>query len=165
MFSFFNSKKRVTAQMSNLANAGKVITCISLIERLANNKGNHQFGSSTDNFALYASAGVNQIFGEEVSELHRELDLDGIGDYVNNWFNSNKNILELVIQSLRTLHTINYATSGNLSSKGIETLELYGSKFPGAPNPDILNALVNREIEKLSPEYQATIRDKFHLTW
>jgi len=159
-----SSKKRVSANMSNLANAGKVIAYVKLQEKLNSDIGTHQFGADNDSLGLFAAAGINQIFGEELNEQHRMLDLDSLRNYVNKWISSNPDVQELVVQSIRTLHTVNYARTGSLSSKGIETLESYGSKYPDAPNRDNLSALVNTGIDKLSVEHQSTIRNRFHVS-
>ena len=159
-----NSKKSVTANMSNLANAGKVVAYIQLQEKLITDIGTHKFGSDNDNLGLYAAAGINLIFGEALNEQHQKLDLESLKKYVNAWIGSNSNLLEIVVQSIRTLHTVHYARKGTISSKGMEILETYGSKYPDAPTQENLNELVNTAIDKLPTEEQASIRNTYHIS-
>lgn len=150
--------------MSNLANAGKVVAYIQLKEKLIADIGAHKFGSDNDNLGLYSAAGINLIFGEALNEQHQKLDLEGLKNYVNAWIGSNLNLLEIVVQSIRTLHTVHYARNGAISSKGMEILETYGSKYPDAPTQENLNELVNTAIDKLPTKEQASIRDIYHIS-
>ena len=161
------SKRRVVSRMTALVNCAKATTYGILLNDLRSGRTTEDLGfdrSTTDDedkLIRLAAASVNYWFGEEPSENHKDLDLRHIYADSMRWLSRNDDVRELVVQAVRALSIVRYAKAGAVDLNTLYVLEVFGKEYPDAPQQQTIEVLLRREMRKLDPEQQESVRRHF----
>src|SRR5271169_941953 len=119
LFGFW--KKRVFRRMEKLVTIAQIAVSV----KMTNDYGLQETTSDDERNAVAATAaaGTNYLFGKSASPIHAHLDLAVEHAVAREWLKKNSPMRELVVQSLRVTHAIDWGRSGTLPEIGMKLLE------------------------------------------
>ena len=143
MFGF--SKKRVLARMEN-AHA-KLTVMVYLLMKDKDFNG-HISSMSESEIKTFGAALTNFLFGRKTVADHLDkFEYDMIKATGYFLLEQDKNLQEIIVQSLRVLSTLLSEQSSLLENEdGYEILEKYGKNFPDSPNPENYESLISNSM-------------------
>ena len=147
-------KSRLGRKMSRLANAAQMTVFARLNQDAETD---NMSADEKKKLSQEAAAACNFLFGK-YNDQHAGLDLQRINKGALEWIGKDAGLCELVVQSLRVRAQVKFMRSRSTEIEGREILEAFGAQYLLAPNPGNYEALINREIVKLRPEDQPSIR-------
>lgn len=162
---FKGSKRRVISRMNALVDGAKLTAFIMLENDLGNSQTIDDFGfdrstgDDDEKLTQIAAASVNYWFGEVPCEFHKDLDLRQIHAASMRWLRRNDDVRELVVQAMRVLSLLRIEKTGEASDlHTLHVLKAFGKEYPDSPDPQSFEVLIQREMQKLSPDQQKELR-------
>lgn len=154
---FKKSLKRASADMSNLVNGSMLIVTGILAHRYKN-----EFGDG----AMRVAAGVvNYLFGKPLDGFSSQ-EQEQAKKLANEILHGDRDIKEIVVQSLRIRSMLQLERTGAPSIFGIEILEEHGASVPNAPSPEehriLLQYLIGMQPESMHEELLSML-SMYHL--
>ena len=158
------SKRRVVSRMQALVDGAKLTTWAILMNDIKSGRTtddlgfDRSIGDGEDKLVKIVAASVNYWFGEEPSKTHEDLDLRQIYADSMRWLSRNDEARELVVQAVRSFSIVRYAKAGAADLNPPYVLEVFGKEYPAAPEPKTFEVLLRREMPRLSPDQQESVR-------
>lgn len=151
-----NSKKKVTGLMSALSNVSKLIMWNNFFSYYK-----EKLKIDDESSGFHAAAATNYLFGEKGADMHKTLNMKEIENDAIEYIKQNQNIKELLVQSIRVIHTLNMQKNKEINLDGFEILSVFGVEFPESPRMECYFQLIDRELNKLSATVKNDIKKTF----
>lgn len=149
MFGF--GKKKLLRKMDGLASIAQMAVYLSQKEE-------NEETMDSESASLFAAAVSNYLFGKSPDPHHiDQFTLEKIELTGNKLIEVNASIRELVVQSLRVISIVSFATGKD--EVGMEILSTYGIGYPQTPDPESYAQLVEESIQGMSPCVQQSLAD------
>lgn len=109
---------------------------------------------------------TNYLYARDINPTHKNMFLNtDIQKSAYELLDKDELLRELVVQSVRMIHLVQFRKSKTQMRNGYDVLQKYGPLVPISPNPDSYRLLVKKCLSLLSPGYKENITQYIMNTW